>query len=91
MLSASSKNSCDTRLPFVVESALADFEREKRRGFKGKDWVGLERVRVVGHMEEEGVLGYYDVVPLLLLHLFSLDQNSWKKIIKISNLTETMQ
>jgi len=27
--------------------------------------------------EEEGVLGYYDVVPLLLLHLFlSLDQNS---------------
>jgi len=26
--------------------------------------------------EEEGVLGYYDVVPLLLLHLLSLDQNS---------------
>ena len=59
MLSASSKNSCDTRLPFVVESAVADFEREKRRGFKGKDGVGLERVRVVGHVdkEEEGFKG----------------------------------
>ena len=43
----------------------------------------MERVRrkVVGwsdmwEEEEEGVLGYYDVVPLLLLILLGLDQNS---------------
>lgn len=48
----------------------------------GLDWKGLGwlvRFLVIcggEEEEEEGVLGYYDVVPLLLLHLLSLDQNS---------------
>ena len=63
----------------LSSSSASRFERERE-----EDGVGLERVRVVGQVlvicggeeEEEGVLGYYDVVPLLLLHFLSLDQNS---------------